>query len=368
MNKKIIIILIIISAFLLSGSYSETIQKQLDIAENSGLSNILSDETVEFLKKIGIENISYEKLSSLNFKDIFIMLSESISSKIKEPFIAIFSITACTIICSVIDNFYETSSQSGKIINAVAILSVYSIFIFPMKKVLEYSCSVIKECSDFMLGFVPIYSSAIIASGNLNSAIGFRALMLNTVTIISKISGEIITPLICIYLAMCITTSVCDINIGEISKSIKNFAVWILTFSSTVFSGILGFGTLISSTGDIAFSKTAKLFIGTAVPIVGGTVSDALSTLKSCLEVTKNVLGTYAIVVIAAIFLPSAISLLSWKISLSISSGIGDILGNKNFSAILSSVSSVMGIMLALVVITAVMFIFAVGIMLKIGG
>ena len=123
-----------------------------------------------------------------------------------------------------------------------------------------------------------------------------------------------------------------------------------------------------SSQGNIAFLKTAKLFVGTTVPIVGGTVSEALTTIKSCLEITKNILGSYGVVVIAVIFLPAIVSLLSWKICLSVSSIISGILENKSLSALLSSASSVMGIMLALVVITAVMLIFSVSIMLLTGG
>lgn len=366
MKTKLIILILIFSIFL-SGSYSEIIDKQLETAEEKGFSDGLSEATKDILRKIGAENLSYENLASFSIKDVLTLISESFISKITEPFKAVFSITAGAIICSVIHNFCENFSQTGKIINAVTALSVSSVFLIPIKNTITNSVSVIEECSDFMLGFIPVYSSAIIASGNISSAAGFRTLMLGAVTVITRISGEIIAPLICIYIALCISSSVSDVNIGEISKTIKNFSVWLLTFLATVFSGILGLGTLISSSGDKALSKTAKLFIGTAVPIVGGTVSDAFTTVRSCLEITKNVLGTYAIFVISAIFLPSIISLLSWKICLSVSAGIGEILENKKLSSLLSAASGIMGIMLALIVTTAIMFIFSISIMIMTG-
>ena len=366
--KEKIIVLIILTALFLSGSYYETVEKQLDAAEKSGFTDSVSDETLDILKKIGIDGLSYEKLLSLSFKDIFSLLYESFIKKINEPIKAVFSITAAAIICSLAQSFCEISSPANKIINAVAALSASSVFLLPMKNSISSSVAVIGECSDFMLSFIPVYSSAIIASGNVSSATGFRTLMLSAVTVISRLAGEIIAPLICIYLALCIASSVSDVNISEISKTVKNFSVWLLTFSATVFSGILGLGTLVASSGDKALSKTAKLFIGSVIPIIGGTVSDAFSTLKGCLEITRNVLGTYAIVVIAVIFLPSAISLLSWKICLSVSSGISGLLESKILSSLLSSASAVMGILLALVVITAMMFIFSVSIMLMTGG
>ena len=192
--------------------------------------------------------------------------------------------------------------------------------------------------------------------------------MLSVVTLISRLSGEIVLPLICIYLALCIAGSVSDFNIEEISKTVKNFAIWILGISLTVFSGIMGLGSLVSASADSAFAKTAKFIINSAVPVVGSTVSDALGSIKGCIEITKNTLGVYAVFVIAAIFLPPIISLLSWKICLSVSSGICGFFGTKNLSALLIAASSVIGIMLALVILTAVMFIFSVSIMLMTGG
>lgn len=366
--KKKFVVFVLLCSFFISGSYYESVEKNLKTAEKSGFSSSLSDETSEFLKTIGIDSLSSEKLTELSFKDIFEIIYESLLSKIEEPFKAIFSIAACVIVCSLMQSFCENFPQTDKVVNVITTLSAASVFIIPVKNLIVSSADLIEECSNFMLGFIPVYSSAIIASGNISSATGFRALMLSVSTVISRISKEIIIPLICIYMAMCIVSSISDVNTEDISKSVKSFATWVLSISATVFSGILGLGTLVSSAGDNTFFKTTKFIIGTAVPIVGGTISDALSTVKGCLEITKNILGAYAIIVIAVIFIPSAFELIFWKICLSISSGIGNIFGNKKLSALLTAASSVIGIMLAIVVITAVMFIFSISIMLMIGG
>ena len=192
--------------------------------------------------------------------------------------------------------------------------------------------------------------------------------MLTTVTAISNLAGKIIVPLICIYFAISISGAIANFDTGELSKTIKSFSVWILTAAMTVFSGVMGLGTLVSASVDGNFSKTTKLMMGTFIPVVGSTVSEALSTVKSCLSITKNLLGVYAIIIIAAIFITPLISLISWKICLSVSSGICAVLENKSLTAILSSASFMLGIMIALVTATAVMFIFAVAIMLMTGG
>lgn len=367
--RYIKILFILLFAICLSGSYYPEIAGDYILsAENSGFSDGISAETKKMLEKIGIEGLDPEALSSVSFEEIWNIITDCIIEKIKEPFESVVSVTVCSIICAAASSFYGDFKISEKVLSAVSALTAAAVFIVPIKNLMFSSAGVIGECSDFMLGFIPVYSSAVAASGYVSSAAGFHSLMLAAVTVISDIADEIIVPLIGIYLGICVSASVSELDISGISKSVKNFALWILGISMTVFSGIMGLGTLAASSADDAFSKTAKFVIGSAVPVVGSTVSEAFSAVKSCLHITKNFLGIYGVFAIAMIFIPSIISLFLWKTSLSVSSGISSVSGNKKLSELLYAASSVTGIMLALVILTAVLFIFAVFIMLMAGG
>lgn len=367
--KKIIIIPLLILCVFLSGSYyDEQIDVQLSEAEKSGFSDTLPEYANELLEKIGIEKLDANNLSNINFNDIITLIFESISAKINEPLKAVVSVTAAGIVCSVVSILFGESGKNSSIISAVASLSAASVFLIPIKELVASTSETIGECSDFMLAFIPVYSSSLAATGYLSSAAGYRTMMFGTVTAISQIASEIISPLMLVYLAICISGSVSGIDTEELSKSVKNFAVWIIGTIMAVFSGVMGINTLISSGTDGALSKTAKFIVGSVVPIVGSTVSDAISTVKSCLIITKNFLGIYAILAIAAIFLPILMGLFIWKICINISSFITKIIGNKELSSLLTSVSAVLGIMLSLVIIIGIMFIFSVAIILMTGG
>ncbi len=367
--KKIIVILILIFSFFLSGSsYEQIFEKQLESAEKSGFTEYIPDEVKKFLNSSGIDGIDSDALFNLSFSDFIDLLYESFINNFRKPFKSMLMIISSVLVCSIVQSFSDDYQNTGTVANAVITLISASVFLVPIKEVITYSANVIGECSNFMLSFIPVYSSSVAASGYISSAAGFRSLMLAAVTVISEISAEIILPLVSIYLALCISGAVSAFNIDEIAKTVKNFSVWLLSVLMTAFSGIMGLGTLISSTVDVNVSKTAKFLIGSTIPIVGSTVSDAMSTVKSCITVTKNILGIYAIIVIAVIFVPPIINLILWKTCLSFSCAIVSVLENKTLSKLLSSVSSVIGILLALVTVTAIMFIFAVSIMLMIGG
>lgn len=366
MKKLFIIFLILVFPFFSCGSYFEKdfIENQTEQLKDFEI----SAETEKILYELGLKNFSSEEILSLSFIDFINLLLKAAKDRITEPFKAVFTVFAAALLCSLVHNFCDNFKQTGPVINAVSVLAVSSAVLIPIKEVFISASKVISECSDFMLGFIPLYSSVTAACGYISSAAGYRTLMLGAVTVVSRLSSEIVLPLISIYMALSIAGSVSDIKIDELSKSFKSFAIWVLGISMTVFSGILGLGTLVSSSADSTFHKAAKFLIGGAVPVVGSAVSDALSTLRGCITVTKNIFGIYGIIVTAAIFIPPIISVLSWKICLSAASSLCGVFESKNLKNLLFSASSVMGILLALLITLGIMFIFSVAIILMTGG
>ena len=326
----------------------------------------MPESAAEILKSLGVEEISAQSLSEISFGDAVRLVGESIKERIRAPFLSVISVCAAGILCSVINNF--GSGEMKTVYSAVCTLAAAAAVIIPVKNVLSSGARVITECSDFMLGFIPVYSSVIAASGGVSSAAGYRTLMLGASTAVARLAGNIIVPLMCVYLALCAAGTVAPIGIDSIAKGVKSFAVWVMSASAALFSGIMGVGSIVSSSADGAGAKAVKFVVGSAVPVVGGTVSDALAAAKSCLIMARNVLGAYAIVAAAVIFIPPVISAFAWKICLSLGAGASDMLDNKPLSSLLSASSAVMGIMLAMVLLTAITFIFSVTIMIIAGG
>lgn len=346
--------------------FDDTVEKQLATAERGGVSDALPESAAEILKSLGVEEMSAQSLSEISFGDAVRLVGESIKERIRAPFLSVISVCAAGILCSVINNF--GSGEMKTVYSAVCTLAAAAAVIIPVKNVLSSGARVITECSDFMLGFIPVYSSVIAASGGVSSAAGYRTLMLGASTAVARLAGNIIVPLMCVYLALCAAGTVAPIGIDSIAKGVKSFAVWVMSASAALFSGIMGVGSIVSSSADGAGAKAVKFVVGSAVPVVGGTVSDALAAAKSCLIMARNVLGAYAIVAAAVIFIPPVISAFTWKICLSLGAGASDMLDNKPLSSLLSASSAVMGIMLAMVLLTAITFIFSVTIMIIAGG
>ncbi len=134
MKKKFICILILCFAVALSGSYYDSgVDEQLSIAEESGITESLSDEVISILETLGVDGIDAEKLANLSFTDVIKLISESFALKIKEPFYAVLTITGAALVCALVHSFCENFSETGTVINAVAALSAAAVALVPVK-------------------------------------------------------------------------------------------------------------------------------------------------------------------------------------------------------------------------------------------
>lgn len=199
--------------------FDDTVEKQLAAAERGGVSDALPESAAEILKSLGVEEMSAQSLSEISFGDAVRLVGESIKERIRAPFLSVISVCAAGILCSVINNF--GSGEMKTVYSAVCTLAAAAEVIIPVKNVLSSGARVITECSDFMLGFIPVYSSVIAASGGVSSAAGYRTLMLGASTAVARLAGNIIVPLMCVYLALCAAGTVAPIGIDSIAKGVK---------------------------------------------------------------------------------------------------------------------------------------------------
>ena len=118
----------------------------------------------------------------------------------------------------------------------------------------------------------------------------------------------------------------------------------------TVFMSILSVQTFVTSSADSVLIRTAKFAVSSGVPIVGGTISDAVSTVHGSLALIKSSVGTYGLIAAAVIILPTLINVVCYRLSVTAAEAVSDIFGVKELSSLLKSCGAVMSIIIAVIV------------------
>ena len=115
-------------------------------------------------------------------------------------------------------------------------------------------------------------------------------------------------------------------------------------------------------------AKSAKYLLGSLIPVVGSSVSDAVMAARGCIDLIRTSVGGFGILVIAAIFLLPMVRVLAWYCAFSIGSFLGELLGAKTLRSLMDSFASGFGLLLSALTAFAAVSAACTGLLLSMGG
>lgn len=344
-------------------------EEQLEASGADELWWMLSDDTKTYLDSIGIDDISAGSILSLQPREFFGLVFAMVKDTVTKPQVIFFSVLGIILLCSLIDGFKEGFLQKslGNVFNTVAVLCIVGSVIVPVMNCIQKASAAIYDCSNFMLSFVPVLSGIMAVSGQPGTASTYNLLLFGAAEVTSQIATVTVVPLLGIYLAFCIVAAVSpQVNLSGAAKMIKSVASWVLGFIITVFVALLSVQTLVSSGIDNVAVRTGKFLIGSFIPVVGGALADAMTSVSGCLLLLKSVVGVFGILAAAMIFLPVLLEALVWMLTLKVSAAVSEIFELKQVSEVLNSCSTAITLLVTVILCFAVLMIVSTTIVLTI--
>ena len=250
--------------------------------------------------------------------------------------------------------------------SAVAAVGSYFMFcgLFPLISSVRDS---IASLSSFFSALVPI-ASGIIATGGALGTASVQALNMNlALAVIEKIGAELLLPLCITSFALSL---VCAVD-GEISspliKGVRSVFNWAMGIVTTVLLSSLSLQTILSSAKDSAALRAAKYAVSGSIPIVGSTVSGALSTLFGSLSYAGTGIGVGSIFIIVSMAVSPLVLLLSYRVAISLSRSVVSFFGTQGANSIFSSFLSALDSLIAVYVSCVVIYLLEIIIFLRCG-
>lgn len=321
---KIIIIVVIFALFSLPVSASE-----------------IHDEHLSKFEEILPEG--YEALadadgaySLIGFDAVLKVLVDGISGE-SGALGAFFLLLLGTLLLSHISSF-SSGSLSEAAESAVALVSSVLILRALLPPFLS-AMKTVGELSSFFSLAVPIMTGITLSGGGVSSAAAGAVGMNFTVSIVTSLAGGALLPLGAFAFSLGLVSSLGDESAATLARGIKSIVGWLVGILTTLFLGTLSLQTVIASARDSAAMRAAKYAAQGIIPVVGGTVSGALSTLVGGLAYAKDIVGSGAIaLILTAAISPLAIMLL-YRLALSAAISLSATLSATSFSRSLSAFS-----------------------------
>lgn len=330
----------------------------------------LPNQTKEGLKNAQIESPSPEDMQKISVWELIKSIFNQTFKLLKTPITVLSGCMAVLVLAALFETFADnTSLGMSSVLGTVASLAIAGIVIEPLLECIKYAASSIKAFSDFMLCFIPAFTGVVAASGGTASAVGYNSAVFILAEIISSVTANILLPFIGVFLALSVVGSVSpQFKISGITKVIKKTVVVTLSFLTAIFLGLFSAQNIVAVSADNLSVKTAKLFSGSFVPVVGSALSDSLSSVLACIGLIKSAVGSFSVIVCIITFVPPVLTILFFLLTTNITGACADFFGLTSIEGITSASKDALSILLAFIVSVAVIIIISTAIMLKLGG
>lgn len=210
------------------------------------------------------------------------------------------------LICSLLTNLQKAFSSES--LSNIAYFACYSLLIVIMARSfyigVETARTTIKDMTEFMTALVPILIMLIASVGGFVEAAVMDPIIIGAITISAKIFMDIIIPIICMtFVLQFVNNLSSEYKIDKLTKLLNQVAIWVQGIIMTVFIGIITIRGITAKTIDQVTVKTAKFAVDNFIPIVGKSLSDAISTVAGYSILLKNALSSFGLVVLIVIML-----------------------------------------------------------------
>lgn len=298
------------------------------------------------------KDIKLTEIIKISPKEFFGVIYNEVKSYVTKPLKVMATIIGIIIInslCFGLKNSFMESSL-GNVFIMISVLSLVGFISAPIIEIIKETAVSIRYSCDFVLSFIPVLSAIVIGGGFATAGSSYTVMLFFFCEVMSAICSKFFTPFMGIYFAISVLGNIVpEISLNSVSQTIKKAVVWTFSLLTTVFVSFLSLQTIVSVGADTISSKAAKFVVGSFVPAIGTALSEALSTAHSCVNLMKNTIGAFGIIVIAIGFVPLIVKLCVWYLCLNICKEIGSLMGTNAIASILNSASFCIGILISIV-------------------
>jgi len=349
-----------------SYNVDEYAEKGLEASGAYELSEYLSEDTKEYLKKLGCGDIEFESLLDISPKSVFELISEILKNGIKEPFKAFLKSTGIVLLVSVCSGFFPDDEKSKVVLNIICgSITVIGVFV-PALNTIRAAASSIGVCAEFEKALVPVLAAVLTAGGKPTLALTFKGAAFAAAEFVEYFASNFFMPAIGISGALGITGAMLPtLRLSAVSEVIRKTVTTALGCVSGLFSGLLALKSVLSSSADaliVRGVKTAASFI----PVVGGSLGEAYSSVSASISLLKGTIGIYAIVALLLTVVPIAINLALWVFAMRFACTVSELLDCGICSDILKHIAFVFSLTNSVLLLCTAVFVISSGLVVAV--
>ena len=370
MIKRIVAVIVLTAAVLICrpgvcfADSSESAESALDEYSrevSSALDEAIDDDTRRQMRESGV---SGSDLTGFGMNELISALLRQAGDSLRAPVVILARLTALLVMTAAARSLAPQSGLTSGF-SLVSLLGCITIVYRTVYDSFAEVCGYLTGLNEFMAGYIPVYASVTAASGGIATGGGYYASALWVCEVIAFVADRVIMPFLSILLAVAFTAAINpDMRFSSAAESMKNAVRIILTGLMTAFSGLITIKSFAASAADNAAARAVRFGAASFIPIIGGSVSEAYSTVHAGLGIIRSGVGTLGAAVMIFMLIRPLVTLITIKLTLECARTIADISGLSEVSELLRSTSYAMSAAISTTLCFSMMFLISTAIMM----
>ncbi|WP_294359219.1 stage III sporulation protein AE [uncultured Clostridium sp.] len=301
----------------------------------------------------------------LNFKEISITL---IKYTVKEIYASI-KIMALLAVMVLLTTFLMSLQEafSGNNLTNISFYAIYGlIMMLLMKNMLigvEQCKEIIESLSNFMVVLIPLLLTMLIGIGGFTEAVAMDPIVIAVVNICVTIVVNFLLPAILMVTVLKLINNLSDDDkLTKLTSLFNSIIKYTQGIMLTIFITILTIRGVTTRTFDKVAVETAKFAVDNFVPVVGGALSDAVTSVANYSLLIKNSLSSVGLIVIVLLILTPIIKLFVLSLINKFTAAILEPIGNKKIIDSINEVGNSLMQIISCVVVVSLMFFIIIAI------
>ena len=367
------LVLLLVPLFTMTIAFSEErTLLSLDAFWNTGeLEEAIPEEGKDLLAEWGVDGFSEESLLSLTPEQFLQTVIEQLKSGIGAPARILGLLLGAAVLMALVAGIQGVADTSTlrPVYGMAAVLCVTASVGPRALLCLRDSSEVLQAASGFLSAYIPILTGILLTSGRSATAVVYNSMMFLGCEAAVLLMTTVFLPVTGILMALSAIAAASGENrLGAMVKMLRQLATWALGLLLVVFIGLTMLQTSVSAAADTVGAKSAKYLIGSLIPVVGSSISDAVMAARGALALLHSTVGGIGIVVLAAIFLPPVVQVLLWYGTFRFGGFLCGILDCSALADLSDGMASAFALMLSLLLAFLVMTIVCTAMILSMGG
>lgn len=321
MRGKAIIITLLLSAIL-------TVQAEAAPVSEEIIQTV-PDEAEELLDELDTETYDHRTLTQ-GLGLLWDKMCHLFFATVKDSVSGAVLVLGVVLLCGVADDCFQAAGNEKcpDYVPMAGALAITLIAAGNMRSLIGLGSETVEQLSVFAKALLPTLAAAVAASGGMISAGVKQVSTVFFANLQLTLMQNILLPLVYCYIAAAaMDAMLANARLKKIAEGLRKAVTWILTGSLALFTGYLTISGSITGSADALTAQLARSAIATAVPVVGGIISDATGSVLAGAAVLKNGIGIFGMLVVLAIcllpFLRLAVQYLLYKLTAFLSATAG---------------------------------------------